>query len=315
MPFATPSRPAPGSLPVFLTFDVGPDDAVLGHAHESAPAWTRTAAGLADAAALLDALAAHAGAPVAATWFVRADRHLAIDGGDALAAHAAFGDFLRVRRDRGDTIGWMPQVYSARGGPPDRADLDATCARLRDAGWDARAVRMGGLFHDDATMAALDRLGVEVDCSALPGRRKDDGGWRLDWTPTPDRAYHPSRGDYRVPGAPALDLVELPLSMVAIAAPYDTAPLPRYFNPAMHPALLAPVLAELAARTDYVQCVLHPDELRPPGPAGGHPLIAHSPDACLETLCRLVDAVRAGGREPRFLPVARAHLPAAETAP
>lgn len=304
---ATPSRTESASLPVFLTLDVGPDDAVLGHAHESAPAWTRTAAGLDDAAWLVDALARHAGAPVAATWFVRADARLAQAGGDALSAHVAFGDFLRERRARGDTIGWMPQAYSAQGGPPDHDDLETTCRRLREAGWDARAVRMGGCFHDDATMARLDALGVEVDCSALPGRRKDDGGWRFDWTTTPAHAFHPAQADYRVAGSPARRVLELPLSMVPVAAPYDARPLPRYFNPAMHPALLPDAtLAALAAREDYVQCLLHPDELRPAGANGGHPLVAHSRQACLETLCRFVDAVRAHGREARWLPVAAA---------
>jgi hypothetical protein len=288
---------------VFITFDVGPDDAVLGHAHEAAPAWRRTEAGLADAAGLLQALARHARGPVAATWFVRADHRLAEAGAAPLAAYHAFGDFLRERRARADTVGWMPQVYSARGGPPDYADLPATAALLREAGWAADVVRMGGCFHDDRTIEGLDALGVGVDCSALPGRRKDDRGWRLDWTGTPERAYHPSHADYRVPGTPARRLLELPLSMVPVVAPYDAAPLPRYFNPAMHPALVAPVLGHLAARGDYIQCVLHPDELRPPGPGGGHPLIAHSPDACLENLCRLVDALRERGREHAFLPV------------
>jgi hypothetical protein len=302
MPAANPTPPAARPLPVFVTLDVGPDDAVLGHAHERAPAWTRTAQGLEAMADVLRGLAAMLGAPAQASWFVRADRHLAAAEGDALAAHVRFGGFLRQRLAAGDTVGWMPQAYSAHDGSVDLDDLATTCARLRAAGWPADAVRMGGCFHDPATMAALAALGVAVDCSALPGREKRDNGWRLDWRGTPAHAYFPSMHDYRRGGSPARELLELPLSMIALAAPYDTAPLARYFNPAMHPALLAPHLDDLAARTDYVQCVLHPDELVPPtGP--GHPLVAYSAQACADTLGALCERIRAHGREPWLLGV------------
>jgi hypothetical protein len=298
---------------VYLTLDVGPDDAVLGHAHERTSAWTRTTAGLRAMEDVQRQLAVLLGAPAALTWFVRADRHLAVTDGDALAAYTRFGEAMREHAAAGDAVGWMPQVYSADGGTPDYADLEATCARVRDAGWPAEAVRMGGCFHDDETMARLDGLGVAVDCSALPGREKRDGGWRLDWRGTPAGAFHPALADYRRGGTPAHRVLELPLSMLPLAAPYDATPLPRYFNPAMHPELLAPHVDDLATRADYVQGVLHPDELVPPA-HGGHPLVAYSPAACVDSLGRLIERVRAHGREPVFLPVTDAAVRFAENA-
>ena len=285
-------------LPIFLTVDLGPDDAVRDHDHERGARWERSTAGV---AALLDvgaALQRATGLALRCTWFVRADGHLARTEGDALAAHARFAGFLRARRAEGDLVGWMPQAYAAGREGVDLADLAATHARLREAGWDPVAVRMGGCFHDDATMAQLDALGIRVDCSALPGRRKDDGGWRLDWRGTPAGAYRPSRADFRRPGRPALRLLELPLSMLPIRAGYDPAPLARYLDPTMRPALLADGAAALVREADYLQCVLHPDALVPTPPGGGHPLLAYSQQACLDNLVAMVAHARAAARTP-----------------
>jgi hypothetical protein len=294
------------SLPVFLTVDVGPDDAVLGHEHERHAQWSRTTDGLADLQDVFGRLAKHAGTRVDATWFVRADRHIAAAEGRVLAVFDRFDDFLRERQAAGDAIGWMPQAYSGRGGHIDYTDLASTHAALRDHGWSPGCVRMGGCFHDNRSMGLLDEFGIDVDCSAIPGRQKFDGGWQLDWLDTPQSAYRPSLADYRRPGRPDLRILELPLSVLAIKAPYDEAPLFRYINPAMRPPLLFPQLEQRMLTAQYLHCVVHADELRPPAQGHGHPLIAYSPATCLENLCRMVDCAIDVGRQPVFATVLRA---------
>jgi hypothetical protein len=119
------------------------------------------------------------------------------------------------------------------------------------------------------------RIGIEFDSSALPGRTKTDPGWQVDWATTPSRRYRPSVADYRVPGSPRLAICEVPLSTVSIRAPYDAAPLARYVDPCVHPSLLWQNLEAALADMEYLLCILHPDEVVPRTDAGGHPLIAY----------------------------------------
>ena len=295
------------SLPVFMTIDVGPDDAILGHAHESGPGWDRSAAGLADLQAVIEQVSRHVGTRVETTWFVRADRHVADIRGDTTAVFGRFGSFLAERVEAGDEVGWMPQIYSVHGSALEHAALLSVHQSLLDAGWNPRSVRMGGCFHDDQSMAILDALRIEVDSSAIPGRQKLDLGWRLDWRNTPPSAYLPSIADYRSAGSPSLRILELPLTVIPIRAPYDHAPLLRYLNPAMRPALFVEEdIAALVGHSDYLQCVVHPDELRASARGAGHPLIAYSRDACAENLCRWFDLARVAGRPPIFATTGRA---------
>jgi hypothetical protein len=226
--------------------------------------------------------------------------------GDALAVFARFASFLREREGSGDCVGWMPQAYASGAPGVDYDDLAATARALHAAGWPVRATRMGGCFHDDRSMAVLDDLGIAIDCSALPGRQKSDGGWRLDWRGTPGAAYHPGRADYRRPGSPALDVLELPVSMLPIRADYDREPLLRYLNPAMHPDRVAPGLDALVVRAPYLQALVHPDELVPPAHGRGHPLVAYAPEAFAQNLAAWVARAREHGREPVFATVDRA---------
>jgi hypothetical protein len=287
-------------LTLSLTVDVGPADAVLDHRHERGGDWARTEAGVAVLCDTLADFADEAGLRVAATWFVRADAFIAAQFGDPLAMVHRFADLLRARLDAGDELGWMPQVYSADTGGIDYAGLEATHCAFAAAHGAPASVRMGGLFHDDRTMAMLDALGVRFDSSALPGREKTDRGWRVDWRRAPATPYHPDRGDYQRPGADPLRVLEVPLSMLPIAAPYDLHPLPRYFDPTFHPSLLAPELRSLAVPGLRV-AVLHPDAVLPPPPGGGHPLVGYSPQA-LTTNLRAFRALAAQAGCPLRMP-------------
>jgi len=284
---------------VLITVDVGPAGAVSGHAHERDGDWARAARGV---EVLRDALKAHEdelGSALPATWFVRADAIVARQLGDRCALVRGLAPVLDPLRAAGHEHGWMPQIYSGLDAGVDHADLAATHAALAGAGFAPASVRMGGCFHDDDSMAALEALGVRHDCSALPGRHKTDGGWRADWRGTPATPYRPSRADYRVPGTPARALLELPLSMVAIAAPYDAAPLARYVDLAYHPPLLADAMAGLAAR-DAVVALVHPDTLLPAPADGGHPLLAYDTAALRHHLRALREAAARLGRGCRF---------------
>lgn len=275
-----------------LTVDLGPDDATLGAGRSASSAWDRTSDGLARLDAALGRLEAELGAAIPVTWFVRADAIVGRQFGSALGAFERFDPFLRGVQARGHELAWLAQ--GAEG-------MAQTHAQLVRAGYAIESARAGELSHDNASLAALDALGVAFDSSALPGRTRGGDGWRLDWAGTPAGAYHPSCDDYRVPGAPALDLLEIPLTTVPIRAPYDAAPLARYVNPAMHASVFAPAVAAVPGG-DYALCVVHPDELVPRA-SGGHPLIAYDADTFVENLRCLARASAGRGRALSFTTV------------
>src|SRR5437763_14688938 len=118
-------------------------------------------------------------------------------------------------------------------------------------------------------MATLADLGLQIDCSAFPGRRRNDAERRFDWATTPPHPYHPSAGDYRVPGDDPLRIVELPLAMVEIMASYDPRPMLRYLNLAYDHDRLRQAMPSLNLDATYFQTVIHPEEISGRRPSNG----------------------------------------------
>jgi hypothetical protein len=225
-----------------------------------------------------------------ATWFVRADPQLKDYYGSInflLKEHEAlWRDFA----DHGDEIGWHPHLYALRSDgiyEPERDDerlmIALRCAHsdLASDGYTFTSVRIGEAMGSNAVMRTLAELGLQVDSSAIPGRRRDDNARRFDWSISPNVPYWPSTADYRVPGSPALPILEVPMTAVLVKAPYDPKPLLRYANLAYRPAIFAAALEEWFDQNAIAETVLtlifHPDELMPG--SGDHPLYALTPDA------------------------------------
>jgi hypothetical protein len=80
-----------------------------------------------------------------------------------------------------------------------------------------RATRTGWDYGSSFLLGELDRLGVHLDFSAMPGMWACIRAGRgitvvSDWLRSPAAPYHPSRDDYQRPGEPALALLEVPLA-------------------------------------------------------------------------------------------------------
>jgi hypothetical protein len=284
----------PAALAIHLTVDIGPDRATLGAGHAPAPRWDATWDGLRAYREALDALQARLAVAIPTTWFVRADDLVRRQFGARTAVLERF--LASGAAAPGDDVGWLPQLPVD--GAIDHATLHASHAEWSRVAPAPRFVRMGDLFHDNESMRLLDELGIEADCSAVPGRTKSDPGWQVDWRGTPAHPYHPSCADYRRPGAPSRRLLEVPMNVVPIRAAYDPAPLLRYVNPCFRPELLWQHLGDELTRAPALVCLLHPDELVPGD--DGHPMVAYSPRVFADNLVRIVDHARALGRDVRF---------------
>jgi hypothetical protein len=229
-----------------------------------------------------------------ATWFVRLDRQIEALHGRPDHAFTRHAGVLADLAAGGHEIGWHPHIYARCGDAWEQCLDEAVianelraCAPLAHR-HGLRAVRMGWGFHTNATMRLLPELGFHIDSSALP---RPPYAWettRKDWTGAPQHPYAPSVADYRRPARPALDLLEIPVTALPVAASYDREPVLRYANPAFRTAALQEPLAAWLAEHDHLVTVTHPYELFP-RQGGGHELLSFG----LEALDASLDLVRA----------------------
>jgi hypothetical protein len=245
-----------------------------------------------------------------ATWFVRADPQLREVCGQTSYLIEHHRSLWAQLKEEGDEIGWHPHLYSMSGGEsvyrPVYDDswavreLRTTLAELRALGHQFYSVRMGEAIGSNAIVHTLSELGLVVDSSAIPGRRRRDKSRTFDWSTSPNTPYWPSKADYRVPGSPALPILEIPMTAVVIRAPYDSVPLVRYINLAYRPEIFADAIdrwfdsnAEFVSEA-VLTLILHPDELMPRRQS--HPLYESAP----ATLSKNLDAVFEAARRREF---------------
>lgn len=250
------------------------------------------------------------------TWFVRADDQLRAIYGSAAYLHTEYSGLWRDLATTGDEIGWHPHLYEwdeVRCAYSVDTDEIRCAMKLRSIHNELRAlrfdsVRVGEAFHGNALMSALCELGLKVDSTAIPGRRRADSARIFDWSSTPNEPYYPSATDYRVPGKQdqRLRILEVPLTTMPVRAGYDVAPLKRYINLTYHHALFkagfdAHLKDEMRASKEslYVTTILHPEEVyASPDP---HPLYSYSLAETRRNLNYMLDAIRAFDSEVRFL--------------
>jgi hypothetical protein len=244
------------------------------------------------------------GVPV--TWFVRADQQIRDVYGHAAYLLERHAPLWKQLKSQGDEIGWHPHVYSRSGGNGlYRAEYDEkwlaselreTYAQLTTRGYEFCSVRVGEAIGGNAIIEGLAEAGLQVDSSAIPGRRRSDGSRTFDWFPTPNFPYWPSKSDYRVPGKVALPILEVPMTTVTVRAPYDTVPRVRYVNLAYRPHIFVGAVERWldslggSGSQAVLTLIMHPDELLPA--RQDHPLFEHTPT----TLEKNFNAVLAGAR-------------------
>jgi hypothetical protein len=278
-----------------LTIDTDPDGLSGPVVNRSAQTWDSMEA----ARQLPDVLAAAPelhGAAVPITWFIRADEQIEQLFGSSCELLERFGPFWQQVQAHGHELGWHPHLYVRE---PDGlyriADPTAACEQLARvweqltcAGFRSALFRNGEGWHHPRTYTQVERLGLRVDSTAIPGRTGGNGH-PLDWTGAPNRPYYPDPNDLRRAGPPR-PLLELPMNTWHLQASYDAAPRLRYMNPAVHEELFAQALdgwhrAEAGRSVSVWVLVLHPDEIWPA--AGPDRLYARSSHALAQNLARL----------------------------
>jgi len=310
---------------VALTFDLDPDPAADSGADsavatlgadrgEGRPSWRGVEEGVPAIREALDRAAEDLGTALPATWFVRADDQIADDYGDAGAMFDRHGEILSRLKERGDEIAWHPHLYRRFGAgwrqereeAALREQMERAHAAIIKKGARVQSARIGGNYGSNGIVATLEALGIAVDSTAMPGRKRDDANYAFDWETTPDHPYHPSRADYRRPGEPAAALIEVPLSMVPVQAPYDTQPLRRYVDLAFLPKALTEGLSGHISNTTLLVTIAHPAHLLPALAPPEPGLLAFNLAALKANLAAIIEECRRNKKKPRFITLAEA---------
>jgi hypothetical protein len=219
-------------LYVIIGCDTDPDRAgFLETVQPGELSWRGMLEGIPRVKQLLHGLTDHRDHEPVFTWLLRVDEQVKQMHGAYHWVLATHRDFLQSLENAGDELGWHPHFWrwdtEAGRWYQEISDRDWQIAMLEKAHrayleilpGRAISVRMGWAYHTNRTFRTLDRLGVKVEFSALPGLRtltarpEMRGENLFDWFITPRQPYYPSREDYRRPpreAEAALNILEVP---------------------------------------------------------------------------------------------------------
>ncbi len=168
----------------------------------------------------IDVLLQRIGSPLPRiTWLIRADQSVEFSTGSFLSAYTHRRNLWDRLQQREHELGWHMHTMSYSEAhkefvfDPDPAWLTEAHEQIASC-FPVRATRTGWDYGSNTLLAALDRLGVAVDFSALPGNvlwfSVGKVKLRTDWRTCPVNPYRPSRSDYQRPGSDCLSLWEVP---------------------------------------------------------------------------------------------------------
>ncbi len=220
------------TLYVVIGCDTDPDrDYFLKGTPTDTLAWRGMLEGIPRARKQLAPLTDSDGSAPVFTWLLRVDHQVKQIHGSYNHVLATNTDFLLELEKNGDELAWHPHFWcfdeERNVWYQNHADIEWQVKMLSEAhaafqeilpGRPA-TVRTGWAYHNNRTMAELDRLGIKVELSGLPGLQilPQENSTPLsnffDWSNTPDYPFHPSTVDYRrapIEGEASLNLLQAP---------------------------------------------------------------------------------------------------------
>lgn len=249
------------------------------------------------------------------TWFVRVDDQIGHYYGDVAYLIDRYRDFWEDSVARGDEIALHVHLYrlNNRSWIQDNEpitiedQLSRAFEAMAHRGFIPESSRIGDAFQSDVVMRCLDQLGLRVDSTAMPGRKRNDDDRRFNWEETTPFPYHPSRYDYSKSGEHSLDILEIPMSMLKTKTSYDTIPIKRYLDLSFHNEVLDIGLKELMDSSEILVTMLHPSGLLNDIVNEPHGLVAFKEEALVQNLESVFRYAALAGRS--ILPITIKEFP------
>lgn len=237
--------------------------------------------------------------------FVRSDHQIKTVYGDYGYLINSNPSLIRSIKSNNGEINWHIHLYEEKGTewvPVEESRLVSSFEKdlnnvksIPEINW--RIVRIGECVMNNELMAAIDKAGIQIDSTALPGRKRDDDEKKLDWLITGNLPYHPSIDDYRTAGTPSLNVMEAPMVTIPMKASYDKEPISRYVNLSFKTEVLFQNMEEYVNKNHSLLSITHPFEVLSPGT---HGLIAYDMNVFHNNIKQLVATVERCGKTPVF---------------
>lgn len=119
--------------------------------------------------------------------------------------------------------------------------------------------RIMGCTSNNSIMSHLPKVGITVDSSAIPSRKKKDG-IPFNWIDTPTHPYFPSFLDYRKEDVDNKNnmILEVPISTILTKASYDKKPVHRYLDFSFKNKVIDDRMMSLVQENNVIVVIIHP---------------------------------------------------------
>ena len=207
------------------------------------------------------------------TWFIRCDESVKVNLGSYEGLLEKLGNFIQKKTIAGDSFGLHPHLYSfsqknSHNNELTKAEIEnqigeAMLAWKNFFGEIPKFTRIGEARMCNIISSSLDKYGIEIDSTALPGRARHDNGFNFDWSLTGSDSYTPSRDNYQVPSKSSfenLGFIEAPFTMVPTQSSMDKSIISRYLNLSFKNHIIDDSLDAIHQGQDVI-CVVHPHEV------------------------------------------------------
>ncbi|GEM_PF-6517140 len=249
---------------IILTIDIDNDFTTVPLENSNTLEWDGLTKGLPIALSEFNRFAVKKNIVLSITIFCRADWQVEKLMGDAAWVFDKTTEVLSSNSYKNLKIDlqWHPHLYENRNnqwklassGNSQLLQLEDIFNKLRISGHHITCSRIGECFFNDEILKKLIDLNLKVDSTAFPGRHLG----HTDWSLAPREAYFPSPNNFyeKVEKSPIL---EVPFTMIPIAAPYETEIKDRYLNLIFDPKYVTEELK--SAEDHFFVTILHPFEI------------------------------------------------------